>query len=80
MMSRYKELVEIFFSDDYRSRHPLANVAHKCIKCGRGLRKDFDPSDKLEYGIFALCPDCIKTPNITQTVNTAEVLSVAGSH
>jgi hypothetical protein len=61
-MSRYKELVELFFSDDYRYRYSIAKTGHKCVKCGNGLRENIDPSEKLEYSISALCPDCINAP------------------
>jgi hypothetical protein len=62
-MSRYKELVELFFSDDYRYRYSIAKTGNKCMKCGNGLKSDINPSEKLEYSISALCPDCMNVPN-----------------
>jgi hypothetical protein len=62
-MSRYKELVELFFTDDYQYRYNIAKTGHKCLKCGNGFKSDVDPSEKLEYSISALCPDCINVPD-----------------
>jgi hypothetical protein len=62
-MGRYKELVELFFSDDYQYRYNITKTGHKCIRCGNGLKSDVDPSEKLEYSISALCQDCMDVPD-----------------
>lgn len=71
IMSRYRELMEIFCSDGYRSRYLSARNANKCIRCGNVLEKDIDPAAKLDYRLSALCPDCFnlqETPKIKDDI------------
>jgi hypothetical protein len=51
----------------------FAKAAHKCIKCGNGVSNNLDPSDRLEYGISALCPDCIKMLDVAKTEDAGVV-------
>jgi hypothetical protein len=67
IMSRYKELVEIFFADNYRYRINIANTDDECMKCGNELKMNIDPAKKLENGMSVFCPDCIKILDITTT-------------